>query len=322
MIRSYVLHIILITALIFGCDYLIGKYFSFRFEKNTCEHAGGDLCAFLKSDEVYDTLIIGSSRVNTMINPNLLGKKVTNLSKPAKHFYYSVSVADLLYQYRRLPKKTLIVNIELEDVFIETEERLIEDVCYLKYYYGKNDFITSTINERGIFERLKFIFSSYRFNGENFKLLTNPLQDICDKSENGFFPLIKGKNDKKRLKQGLLEMKKLHYTAENPHFDQNIIHLKKLCDKARIQLIFIHGPNYFIPEYMQKGDLIMDRICKKNGISFINFSKLYDNEFHFEPLWYDHLHLNSDAANNYTLLVKEELKKLKKPATKNRGIIH
>jgi len=183
-----------------------------------------------------------------MINPNLLGKKVTNLSKPAKHFYYSVSVADLLYQYRRLPKKTLIVNIELEDVFIETEERLIEDVCYLKYY--------------------------------------------------------------------------LHYTIENPHFDQNIIHLKKLCDKARIQLIFIHGPNYFIPEYMQKGDLIMDRICKKNGISFINFSKLYANEFHFEPLWYDHLHLNSDAANNYTLLVKEELKKLKKPATKNRGIIH
>ena len=322
MIRSSVLHIILITALIFAIDFLIGTYFSFQFEKNTCEHAGGDLNAFLKSDKDYDTLIIGSSRVNTMINPNLLGKKITNLSKPAKHFYYSVSVADLLNQYGRLPNKTLIVNIELEDVFIETEERLIEDVCYLKYYYGKNDFITSIINERGIFERLKFIFSSYRFSGENFKLLTNPLQDICDKSENGFFPILKGKDDKKRLKQGLLEMKQLHYTLENPHFDQNIMHLKKLCDKAGIQLIFIHGPNYFIPEYMQKGDEIMDRICKKNAISFINFSKLYANEFHFETLWYDHLHLNSDAANKYTLLVKEELKKLKKPATKDRRVIN
>ena len=257
-----------------------------------------------------------------MINPNLLGKKITNLSKPAKHFYYSVSVADLLNQYGRLPNKTLIVNIELEDVFIETEERLIEDVCYLKYYYGKNDFITSIINERGIFERLKFLFSCYRFNGENFKLLTNPLQDICDNSENGFFPLLKGKDDKKRLRRGILEMKKLQYTAENPHFAQNILHLKELCDKAGIQLIIIHGPNYFIPEYMLKGDVILDRICKKNGIPFLNFSELYANEFHFETLWYDHLHLNSDAANEYTLLVKEELKKLKKPATKDRRVIN
>ena len=85
--------------------------------------------------------------------------------------------------------------------------------------------------------------------------------------------------------------------------------LGSLCDKAGIQLIFIHGPNYFIPEYMQKGDVIMDRICKNHGIAFINFSKLYANEFHFEPLWYDHLHLNSDAANHYTLLIKKELNK-------------
>ncbi len=322
MIRSHLLHIILITAIIFCSDFLIGTYFSFRFEENTCEHAGGDLNAFLKSKTDYDTLIIGSSRVNTMINPDLLGENVTNLSKPAKHFYYSVSVADLLQQYRRLPKKTLIVNIELEDVFIETEEPLIEDVCYLKYYYGTNEFITSQINERGLFERLKFLFSSYRFNGENFKLLTNPLQDICDKSVNGFFPLPKGKNDEKRLRQGLLEMKKLQYTEENLHFGQHIRHLKKLCDKAGIQLIIIHGPNYLIPEYMLKGDVIMDRICKKNEIPFINFSELYASEFHFETLWYDHLHLNSDAARKYTLLLKEELKKLKKPATKDRRVIN
>ncbi len=322
MIKRNLVKILISLLVIFAFDRLVGAYLSRLYERNECEHASGDLNAFLKSKEPFDTLIIGSSRVNTMINPRLLGKKIRNITKPAKHFYYSVAVTDLLSQHDRMPKKMLIVNIELEDLFAETEERLIEDVCYLKYYYGKNDFITAMINQRGFFERLKFFFSCYRFNGENIKLVTNPFQNICITSENGFIPLQKGIGDEERLQKGLSEMNQLYFTKMNKEFIVRLTHLLSICQKANVKLVLIHGPNYCKMNYMHIGSKFLTKYCKKNSIPYIDFTTKYVKKFGSKSLWFDHLHLNAEAATQYTLLLKKELRSLKKPAAEYRGIVN
>jgi hypothetical protein len=256
--------------------------------------------------------VIGSSRVNTMVNPKLLGNKLTNITKAAKHTYYNIAVLDLLSQYKRMPKKAVIFNIEVEDAYYTSEKRMIEDVCYLKYYYGKNTFISETINERGPFEKLKYIFSSYRFNGENFTIITNPLQEICVTYENGFIPLVKGTCDDRRLIKGILEMKKVNFSGQNLSFIKKLKHLKKLCEVNNIELILIHAPYYYIPNYLRKGIFMVKNISNKLHIDFIDFALKYERRFHKKGLWYDHLHLNAEGADVYTKLLKKELTNIKK----------
>ena len=123
---------LLTIIIVISIDRLLGLYLSTLYENNYYDHASGDVNKILKG-KTSDTLIIGSSRVYTMIDPNIIGNNIQLVSKPAKHSYYNIAVVDLMAQYNKLPKKMLIFNIEVEDVYESVKPRLIEDVCYLKY---------------------------------------------------------------------------------------------------------------------------------------------------------------------------------------------
>ncbi len=317
MKRTFVL--ILTTLIIVSLgDRGIGLYLSQKYEENYCVHAGGDLHAYLKGRS-YDIVFVGSSRVNTMINPELISKNAVNVAKPAKHLYYHVAVIDLMDQYGKLPKKKLVLNVEVEDVFLTLRPRLISDVSYLKYYYHSNSLIREIINKNGPLEHVKYYFDCYRFNGENFTVFTNPFQSICTSSEKGFYPLPKGENDQERLLQGIKEMGMLNASGFNPEVVMMLNHVKKICRKNNIALTILYGPNYRIPGVFGKGSQIFEKLCKEMDLHFINFSSQYKDTFNDIGLWYDHIHLNSEATTKYTLLLKEELEE---PTTEDRRIIH
>jgi hypothetical protein len=305
--RKKIKYIILTIVFIFCIDQILSIYLSSVYEKNFCTHAGGDLNAYLNG-KPKDIVLVGSSRVYTMINPDLLGKSAVNISKPAKHLYYNIAVVNLMHQYKKMPKKILIFNLEVEDIYQNNKKRLIEDVSYLKYYYYSNDMIRSIINKRGALEKYKYLFSSYRFNGENFTIVTNPFQKICTTSKNGFIPFMKSDGDSLRLCNGIKEMKAIKLSGINSEFFIKLNHLKKLCKLNNIQLVVINGPNYFLPKLFKKGSLMIQKYCTSKNIKYIDFSLKYSYLFKKSNLWYDHIHLNNIGAEKYTLLLKKELK--------------
>ena len=168
--------------------------------------------------------------------------------------------------------------------------------------------IRSIINKRGALEKYKYLFSSYRFNGENFTIVTNPFQKICTTSKNGFIPFIKSDGDSLRLCNGIKEMKAIKLSGINSEFFIKLNHLKKLCKLNNIQLVVINGPNYFLPKLFKKGSLMIQKYCTINNIKYIDFSLKYSYLFKKSNLWYDHIHLNNIGAEKYTLLLKKELK--------------
>ncbi len=309
---------VLTVITIFMVDRGIGTYLSAKYESNHCLHAGGDLNAYLKGKK-YDIVFVGSSRVNTMINPELISKNAINVSKPSKHLYYHAAVIDLMDQYKKLPKQLLVLNIEVEDAFTNTESRLIADVSYLKYYYNSNSFIKKLINKTGPLERYKYMFDSFRFNGENFTVFTNPIQGICEYPEKGYYPLPKGKDNRSRLMEGMKDMESLPVSSFNPEIVPIIAHVKNICVKNNVKLIILYGPNYKLPGVFLKGSQIFEKICKEMDLEFINFSTEYSETFRDAEMWYDHIHLNSEGAIKYSLLLKDELKK---STRKDRGIIN
>ena len=80
-------------------DQSIGFYMTKLYERNFCQHSGGDINWYLKKGK-SDVVFIGSSRVNTMIDNQLISKGSVNLSKPGKHLYYNLAIFHLLKQYR------------------------------------------------------------------------------------------------------------------------------------------------------------------------------------------------------------------------------
>jgi hypothetical protein len=297
---------LLTIIIVISIDRLLGLYLSTLYENNYYDHASGDVNKILKG-KTSDTLIIGSSRVYTMIDPNIIGNNIQLVSKPAKHSYYNIAVVDLMAQYNKLPKKMLIFNIEVEDVYESVKPRLIEDVCYLKYYYYSNDFIRRIINQKSILEKFKYLFSSYRFNGENFTLVTNPFQNITYSNSNTFIPLDKTPNDSIRLRKGIEEMKSLQLTKINPDFFTKMNHLIEICTKNRIKLVILYGPNYLLPQKFNDARKIISNYCKTNDIEFLDFSSEKCKEFKTRDLWFDHIHLNRNGATQYSLLLKKSL---------------
>lgn len=299
------LYILSVIFLIISFDNLIGIYLTSLYEKNYCQHAGGDINYYLKHGN-SDTLIIGSSRVNTMINPQILGKKIINISKPGKHLYYNIAIIHLLKQYNKLPNKGLILlSIELDDFYIESEQKLINDVYYLKYYYNSNEYIHTKINENSIYEPIKFLFKSYRFNGDNFKLFTNQFQQICDDNINGYYP-INGIISKKDYQTNLKEHLNEKRTKINPKTSEEFRRLIYFCKKNNVNISFIIPPSIYGSKNNKLLKAKIENSCQINAVNLYDFSS--KSEFRDLKRWADFIHLNAIGSEIYSLKIKEKLK--------------
>ena len=259
-----------IIILIILVDQSIGFYMTKLYERNFCQHSVGDINWYLKKGK-SDVVFIGSSRVNTMIDNQLISKGSVNLSKPGKHLYYNLAIFHLLKQYNKLPQSKIILNIELEDFLIENEMRLVDDVYYLKYY---------------------------------FKLFTNQFQNICDEEINGYYPLnstiLNSKYAKESSKWLLNSNEKINYMAF-----REIVYIQQICKLKKIKLYILLGPR--LNNISNENQLLKSVVhfCKKNEIELLNFSQ--SDKFKQYSLWADRVHLNKKGSEIYTEMIRQRI---------------
>lgn len=310
----------LIIAIIILSDRMIGAYLDKKYVSNHCNYNEGALNSYL-SLTPPDTLIIGSSRAIHMIVPDSLGQNTKILGQQQKRLYYHHSIMSILDQHKKLPKKVLILNIEVDDIYLEHEQRLLNQVTSLSYFYNKNNIVTSYLNKSGKYERLKYLSSIYRHNDKGLLLLTNPLQNICHSIGNkGYIPLHPTKFDQIRIVKGLKEDSvKYSYSIINAEF-KNVIHdLKVICKKNHIKLFILNAPYYQFYNAMHLANKEVRMVLEKENIDYIDFMKYPENELKDQKLWYDHIHLNHVGAQIYSRLLKN---RLKESAPKNGRIIN
>lgn len=299
--RFYTIFTILILIILI--DQSIGFYMTKLYERNFCQHSGGDVNWYLKKGK-SDVVFVGSSRVNTMIDNQLISKGSANVAKPSKHLYYNLAIIQLLQQYNKLPKSKLILNVELEDFILDNEKMLLDDVYYLKYYYHTNRFIHDKINDVSIYEPIKFLSRSYLFNGENFKLFTNQLQNICDEDINGYYPL-----NSMISKQKFSNDSSEYLFNANQKMNQNafreLFNVQQICQSKKLKLYILVGPTI---QKATSDNLILKRMvqfCSKNKIELLNFSQ--SSTFKHFYYWADHNHLNKKGSKIYTEMIRQRV---------------
>lgn len=307
--KKIVIKISIIFLSILIIDRIVAFKLTKMYEDNYCKHSGGDLNYYLKFQDA-DTVFLGSSRVSTMIAADSIGKSVLNLASSGKHFYYNASVIHLMEKYNKLPKKVLILNLEAEDFYIENKASLIDNVFYLKYYYDKERFIKNSIDSKSSYEKYKFMLSSYKFNGENFLIVTNQFQNICDNEHENYTPLNPTMYDSLKVMSGMRVQEKVKLTVLNSECLNVLKKISLLCKKHNVKLVIVYGPHYYYPKKYQYASLFVKYFCKKNDISYLDFNTKNITQFKGLDSWYDIVHLNKKASMIYTKLIKGELRKL------------
>ena len=297
--------ILILLAIVIALDRSIGMYLDHLYEKNRCNYSNGKINGFL-DQEPCDTLYMGSSRVLHTIKPELLGVKSKNLSMQKKNICYLVALVDILKDKNKLPKKVLMFNFELEDLYSKSDEQLLKKVYSLKYYYNKNDLVYDLINRLGSKERIKFLSSIYRHNGEGWKLLSYPMAGNCEITrEDGYYPLYPGPNDSIRMEQSLIDdFKPMKFDKINPLTLEMLDKLKDICDEAGITLQLISVPYYKMHPDLKKASKTFQRICKDRNISFYEFNDDQIPGLDQKKYWFDNMHLNDDGATIYSKYLK------------------
>jgi hypothetical protein len=299
------LKILIFIILLFSADRLIGWYLDKLYEQNFYHYSNGHLNYYLKKQHA-DTLIVGSSRAINNINPLIFGKKTFALGEPKKHLGWFAAVIDLLEQFKKLPKKTLILHLDPEDFNSLHEDQLNSDIHYLKYYYNKNEFIYNEINNASPFEWIKYLSSCFRHNGDNLVLLTNPLQGVGFLPEqNGFIPIKSSDKDSIRVMTEIAKMDKNESASFSSskaifYFD----HIHDICLKNNIELIIITSPLFKADANFIQSAQLMAEFLKRKNIPYINFLRNCPNALKNIKLWFDNLHFNEQGANLYSKELK------------------
>ncbi len=283
----------------------LGWYLESLYKQNRCDFSNGKLNVYLDK-KPPDTLFVGSSRVLHMIKPEILGANTELLAHQHKHIYHNAALIDILRMKKKLPKKVLVLHIELEDLYMRTEPMLLDQLYSLKYYYHQNPLVKRLIDKQGYQEPIKFLSSVYRFNGDGWKLLSYPITNNCKEvSKDGYEALFPSENDLKRLEKSLVDdFEPMQLDKINPEFEKLIQQVQKTCSSNGIELIVLRGPYYKLHPELNHATSLMQEIAVRNHIQFVNVPRVEVSGLEKKEFWYDNMHLNDNGASLYSKHLK------------------
>lgn len=239
------------------------------------------------------------------INTEMVGKNSFNLSRPAMHIGYFAGVINLLESNDKLPKNALILDIAPSDILASNQEKLKNDIHYLRYYYNKSKFIKNEINKAQSFEFIKYWSNLYRHNGNIDLLLFNEIRGVGKElPPQGFLPL----NGNYSINKSILEREESAQEKnkfETDYFLSQIDIIKSICDRNNIDFICITSP--YLNKINSKLSQKIEEIFKQKKIHFINFNKSPKWRQNHD-IWHDELHLNSKGADLLTKSLIDSLR--------------
>lgn len=310
--KGFLFKLFILLLIIFAVDRLLGKYLDYLYEKNYMHYANGHLNYYIQK-KTCDTLLLGSSRVLDNMNPEVFGPKTFNISQAQKHIGWFAAVVHLLETNHKLPRKLLILHLEPEDFDKNNPLDLSADIHYLKQYFDRDTFIQQEISQYNYFERFKYLSSSFRYNGEGFLLLTNPIQNIGFLPiHRGFIPISPTSGDSARIEATATyfpKNKKINCTDEEAIYYFEII--QQICRRNKIKLIVVTTPYFHTDPYFHKVSACLSTYLKKKKIPYLNHLNLSENWLKERKYWFDNMHFNSLGANKYSLLLKNDILSLK-----------
>lgn len=269
---------------------------------------------YMKSKR-FDCLVMGSSTSTCYYDDILskcLGISVLNVGLDGSALIYSRSILDLVVKYNVKPSM-IILNIDLfefrKSAWSGNYYSMIEK---FRPIYGQSDYVDNALMKERPFEKLKYLFLTYRFNDMPLSLMQKRLDGSReyrrDRSPQNILQLP---IDEKTIKE--------KFSDELDIDERKISLLKEFiseCKKLNIMTILVESPIYYPDRTMTDRDRKLAALVRKTAddmnAPLIALTQDACPVFKDHDLFKDVLHLNDRGSVVFTNLVCGRLENSKR----------
>ncbi len=309
---------ILFSVLTLSCCLLVDRGLSFildiLYSKTKTGQTGGKINYYLSLDSLPEMVIMGNSRALYQVIPDSFKVSTYNLSHAGMHQIFQTGLLSVLNNQKKMPS-SILLHLEPEEF---TGKQFNRDIQNLKYYYAKDEIVTRKINELSTFEKYKFYFDSYRYNGRVIPLLKNYIQSIHSEIvSNGYAAIFPSPRDSINT---LYSVKNQDSRPEEKFNFEQWCYLEiflDLCEQNGTTIICFTSPVYTSIQSYPITSEIIGKLLRNRNIAYINYLQHPILKLAQHPsLWKDSYHLNHAGAciESETLAndVEKILKNMKK----------
>ena len=170
--RKFSIFFIVSLLILFAFDRGFGYIFDSLYRQTKTGQTGGKINYYLSLSKTPEWVVMGNSRAFYQIIPDSFAMPTYNLCHAGMHQVFQTGLITQMEKEGKMPK-LILLHLEPEEFIGEQFNR---DIQNLKFYHGKNEWITGELNALSRYEQAKFLFASYRYNGRVISLLKNYLQ--------------------------------------------------------------------------------------------------------------------------------------------------
>lgn len=305
--------LLLLVILLIGLDQALGFLLNRLYLQTTSGQTGGNINGILR--QKADVLILGSSRARRHVVPAILedslSVSVFNAGLDGHDFLCAVMLFDLWTRAHPLPK---VILLHVDPISLLNYQRELERTIIFSGYFRESDRVHSILLMRGKHEWLKYLSSSYRFNGKVLPIIKN-LVIHPDTTSVGYVG-IKGSLHSPEIQAANLQAANLERIASgvysNPFWDLKINYLAEIaryCKANGTRLMLFHSP-YPQEDLSTLTDWSRQLALRLSyeEVEFLDLSARAHELFSGRPdLFYDKSHLNSRGAEIFSTLLADEV---------------
>ena len=291
--QRFFLFMALLAAIVFAADFTLTKLFDSLYERVRTGQTGGEINHYLSLPEPPKALIMGNSRARYQVDPDSFAIPTYSLCHAGMGQVFQTGLLQVLAKEKKLPA-VIMLHVDFEEYAGEDN---LEDIGNLRYYYQKIPAITTLIDEVSTFEKVKYLFRLYRYNGRIISTLKNFMQSRnYPYSSNGYQSLAPIANDSATFTEAPLS---IHSSRPRFHY-QNLRHLEEFiteCKHRNIKLLCFTSPYFSTPAFASAVAPHIDSLLKAQQIPYLNTSVyLLPVLKHHASFWQDGVHLNQLGA--------------------------
>jgi hypothetical protein len=292
--RKFSIFISISLLILFALDRGLGYLLDYFYSETKTGQTGGKINYYLSFPKTPDWVVMGNSRALYQIIPDSLAMPSYNLCHAGMHQIFQTGLLTQMKREGKMPK-LILLHLEPEEFIGEQFNR---DIQNLKFYHGRNEWITRELNALSSYEQVKFFFVSYRYNGRVISLLKNYLQTKrTDYTSNGYMAIEPSDTDSITTIYSLRQTPPFANEKLNQDQWEYLNEFLRVCQKNRTQVICFTSPIYSYNQKKSDGIRELESRLKNIGIPYINYlEKNIPALQQKASLWKDRHHLNHVGA--------------------------
>jgi hypothetical protein len=301
-LRKKILNIGLFVLLVFILDRSASFFLEHIYRKNK----DINIISHYLNMSAPEILILGNSQVQQNIDPGFLKKRSYSLGFAASELGLQETLLDLIIKKGKKPE-VLLLNVD-PSFFTKSVKYNGTDVKFIKYYYDKDESVRYHIDAISPFERLKYIFDVYRFNGIFFYTLKRGLTGESPAYfKNGYLPIQPDISDSLRVSNSD------RVIPPGEEFDSlklvYLDHIIEQCKKDNIRLICYTSSLFgkYRLSNLSVSKQLQNYFSLKE-VPYINYVSNTIKELNHPGYWNDPLHMNKMGTDIQSKDIQEKLK--------------